>query len=187
MRAVLGERVTSCTRLLTARPELLLGLSDASGGAPLTARRGGLGPAAHGARAPPARPAQGPGDPGECERAQPPRRGEGACPSRWVGRGLPLRFPRVHWARWLSGHVSGPRRSVSAELSPSSVPGSGLPCLRHEHLPPHRGPVPPGGHHHPAAQDLEDPLLRRCVPGGTARTWGSGQRGLIRPGRTGPD
>lgn len=71
------------------------------------------------------------------------------------GRGRSLPFPRVHRARWLSGHVPGPRRSVPAELTPSSLPGSGLRrrlCRRrHEHLPPHRGLVPPGGHHHPAA------------------------------------
>lgn len=35
-------------------------------------------------------------------------------------------LPSVHRARWLSGHVPGPRRSVPAELAPSSLPGSGL-------------------------------------------------------------
>lgn len=30
---------------------------------------------------------------------------------------------------------------------------------RHEHLPADWGPVPPGGHRHPTAEDLEDALL----------------------------
>lgn len=120
-----------------------------------------------------------------CVLPTPVGRRRGAAPAA-AGRGRSLPFPRVQRARWLSGHVPGPRRSVPAELTPSSLSGSGLRCRlyrRHEHLPPHRGLVPPGGHHHSAAQDLEEPLLRGCVRKAAGRARG-GRRD--RQGSSGP-
>ena len=100
-----------------------------------------------------------------------------ACALRvpFKGRGLAVaRSPKLPCARAGSSATS---LATSRPLSPSSplpLRGRRRRCLscrawgrradrrrRHEHLPADRGPVPPGGHRHPAAENLEDALLRR--------------------------
>lgn len=66
-------------------------------------------------------------------------------------------FPRPLPPSFAASSLRGFRRVLSRCRAPGPLRRADR--RRHEHLPADWGPVPPGGHRHPTAEDLEDALL----------------------------